>query len=101
MNKELDILCHNLRFLKIKYRLSQKELAKIGKVARALIPESDFETRIFRCDFVKILVNPIGFTVFLPRTPKNSLFTKFYDLKCAVFCEDFGKTRHIRLSPMC
>ena len=33
MNKELDILCHNLRILKIKYRLNQKELAKIGNVS--------------------------------------------------------------------
>ena len=33
VNKDLEILCYNLRFLKMKYRLTQKELAKIGKVS--------------------------------------------------------------------
>ena len=68
---------------------------------KAFKPESDFETRIFRCGIVKILVNPSGFTAFLPRTPKNSLFTKFFDLKGAAFCVNFGEAKHIRLSPMC
>ena len=36
----------------------------------------------------------------MPRTSKNPLFTKFCDLKCAVFCVDFGEAKRIRLSPM-
>ena len=60
-----------------------------------------FQTRIFSCGIVKILVNPKGFTAFLPRTPKNPLFTKFYDLKGAVLCVDFGEVKQIRLSPIC
>ena len=70
-------------------------------VAKAFKLESDFETSIFRCCIVIILVNPLGFTVFLPRTPKNPLFTKFFDLKGTDFCVDFGKDKHIRLTPMC
>jgi len=66
-------------------------------VAKALKLESDFETSIFRCGIVKILVNPLGFTAFLPRTPKNPLFTKFCDLKGADFCVDFGEDKHITL----
>ena len=71
------------------------------KVAKVFKLESDFETSIFRCDIVKILVNPSGFTAFFPRAPKNPLFTKFCDLKGAEFCADFGKDKHIRLTPMC
>ena len=37
MNKEIEILCHNLRYLKIKNRLNQKELAKIGNVSLTTI----------------------------------------------------------------
>lgn len=37
MNKELEILCHNLRYLKLKHRLNQKELAKIGQVSLTTI----------------------------------------------------------------
>ena len=70
-------------------------------IAKAFKLESDFETSIFCCGIVKILVNPLGFTVFLPRTSKNSLFTKFCDLKGAVFCMNFGEDKHIRLTPMC
>ena len=70
-------------------------------VAKALKLESDFETSIFRCGIVKILVNPLGFTAFLSRTPQNPLFTKFCDLKGAVFCVGFGEDKHIRLAPMC
>ena len=69
-------------------------LAKIFKL------KLDFETRIFRCSFVKILVNPTGFTAFLPRTSKNPLLTKFYDLKGAVFCVDLGEAKPIRLTPI-
>ena len=54
-------------------------------LAKAFKIESDFETSIFRYGIVKILVNPLGFTVFFPRIPKNPLFTKFYDLKGAEF----------------
>ena len=36
----------------------------------------------------------------MPRTSKNPLFTKFYDLKGAVFCVDFGEAESIRLTPM-
>ena len=36
----------------------------------------------------------------MPRTPKNLLFTKFYDLKGAFFCMDFGEAKPIRLTPM-
>ena len=32
MNKQLDILCYNIRFLKVKYKLTQQQLAEIGKV---------------------------------------------------------------------
>ena len=68
-------------------------------MAKAFKLESDFETSIFRCGCVKILVNPLGFTVFLPCAPKNPLITKFYDLKGAVLCLDFGEDKHIRLTP--
>ena len=71
------------------------------KYTKAFKPELDFETRIFRCGIVKILVNPLGFTAFLPRTSKNSLFTKFCDLKGAVFCVNFGEAKHIMLTHMC
>ena len=37
MNKELEILCYNLRYLKVKHRLSQKEFAKIGQVSLTTI----------------------------------------------------------------
>ncbi len=37
---------------------------------------------------------------FVPCTPKNPLFTKFSDLKGAVFCVDFGEAKLIRLTPM-
>ena len=33
-------------------------------LAKAFKPESDFETRIFHCVFVKILANPLGFAAF-------------------------------------
>ena len=69
-------------------------------VAKAFKPESDFEIRIFRCDFVKILVNPIGFTAFCASHIKNPSFTKFCDLKGAIFCVDFGEAKPIRLTPM-
>ena len=36
----------------------------------------------------------------MPRTPKNPLFTKFVDLKGAVFCVGFGEAKLIRLTPM-
>ena len=45
-------------------------------VAKAFKPESDFEIRIFRCDFVKILVNPIGFTAFCASHIKKSFIYK-------------------------
>ncbi len=32
MNRELDILCYNLKFLKIKHNLTQEQLAKIGNI---------------------------------------------------------------------
>lgn len=32
MNKQLDIFCYNIRFLKNKYDLTQQQLAEIGKV---------------------------------------------------------------------
>ena len=66
---------------------------------RKLIPIR-FSRDDFCSLFVKILVNPSGFTAFLPCTPKNPLFTKFYDLKGAVFCVDFGEAKPIRLTPM-
>ena len=75
------------------YAVYHSTLAKTFKL------ESDFETSIFRCGFVIILVNPLGFTAFLSRTPKNPLFTKFCDLKAADFCVDFGEVKHIRLAP--
>ena len=37
---------------------------------------------------------------FVPRTPKNPQVTKFYDLKGAIFCVDFGEAKLIRLTPM-
>jgi len=37
---------------------------------------------------------------FVPCTPKNPLFTKFCDLKGAVFCVNFGEDKRIRLTPM-
>ena len=36
----------------------------------------------------------------MPHTSKNPLFTKFYDLKGAIFCVDFGEAKPIRLTPM-
>ena len=54
-------------------------------LAKAFEPEPDFRTSILCRDIVKILVNPLGFTAFLPRPAKNPLVTKFYDLKGAVF----------------
>ena len=36
----------------------------------------------------------------MPRPTKNPLFTKFYDLKGAVFCVDLGEAKPVRLSPM-
>ena len=38
---------------------------------------------------------------FVSRLNENPLITKFYDLKGAVLCGDFGDAKHIRLSPMC
>jgi len=58
-------------------------------LAKAFKLESDFETSIFRCGIVKILVNPSGFTAFLPCPPKNPLFTKFCDLKGTAFLSGF------------
>ena len=37
---------------------------------------------------------------FVPRTPKNSPVTKFYDLKGSIFCVFFGEAEFIRLTPM-
>ena len=40
-----------------------------------------FWDSLFRSYFVKILVNPSGFTVFLPHLSEKYLITKFSDLK--------------------
>ena len=37
MNRELDILCYNLKFLKIKHGLTQEELANIGNIDKKSI----------------------------------------------------------------
>ena len=37
----------------------------------------------------------------MPRPSKNTLVTKFSDLKRAVFRVDFGDAEHIKLSLMC
>ena len=55
------------------------------KLAKAFKPKSDFETRIFRYDFVKILANPLGFAAFCAALTKKSVVTKFSDLKGAFF----------------
>lgn len=52
--------------------------------AKAFKPYLDFEARIFRCCFVKMLVNPKGLTALLPCPTKNPLLTKFEDLKVTV-----------------
>ncbi len=36
----------------------------------------------------------------MPRPTKNSLFTKFFDLKGAIFSVDLGEAKRIRLTPM-
>ena len=38
--------------------------------------ESDFETSIFRCGFVKILANPLGFAAFCASHTKKSFIYK-------------------------
>ncbi len=45
-------------------------------VAKAFKLESDFETSILCCDFVKILVNPLGFTAFYVSHIKKSFIYK-------------------------
>ncbi len=44
-----------------------------------------FWDSIFHSYFVKILVNPSGFTAFLPHLREKCLITKFFDLKCKRF----------------
>ena len=68
--------------------------------AKAFKPKLDFETRISRYCFVKMLVNPKGLTPLLPCTTKNPLLTKFKDLKVAVLRVDLGEEERIRLTPI-
>ena len=70
-------------------------------LAKAFKLESDFGKSIFRCDVVKILVNPLGLTAFLPCTPKILYLQNSATLKVLNFCVDFGEDKHIRLTPMC
>ena len=44
-----------------------------------------FWKKNFPLSFVKILVNPTGFTAFFPRISKITLLTKLVDLKGAIF----------------
>ena len=65
--------------------LNLNQILKQGFYAVALLKYSQIRQDLLR---------------FVPRTTKNPLFTKFFDLKGAVFCVDFGEAKHIRLTPM-
>ena len=84
------------------YHISGRIFALYYSHTEAFKPESDFGTRIFCCDFVKILVNPSGFTAFCALHNKKFLkLQNSFDPKGVVFWVDFGEAKHIRLSPMC
>jgi hypothetical protein len=74
---------------------------KFSSLAKASKPEPDFEWRIFRSDFVKILANTPVLAVFLPCIPKNPLIQNSPTYKGAVLMRIFMIAEQIRPAPIC